>query len=57
MADVRSEQYRKFQEAAREHGADVPEEEFDRALRKVGKAPPARVHKPDDKAKRQKAPK
>ena len=42
------DQLEKFREAAREHGADVPEEEFDRALRKVGKAPPAPAHKPSE---------
>ena len=31
-----SVQLRKFKKAARELGADVPEEDFDRALRKVG---------------------
>lgn len=35
----------RFKEAAREHGADVPEAEFDRALRKVASAPPAPMPK------------
>lgn len=34
-------QSRRFIDAARELGADAPEEEFDRALRKVAAAPPA----------------
>jgi hypothetical protein len=35
------QQSKRFIEAARELGAEVPEEEFDRALRRVGRAPPS----------------
>lgn len=35
-----------FRQAARELGTDESEEAFDRALKKVGSAPPAPVHKP-----------
>lgn len=38
-------QLQRFKEAAREHGADVSEAEFDRALRKVASAPPAPMPK------------
>lgn len=36
----------KFRKAARDLGADVPESEFDRALKKVASAPPAPMPKP-----------
>lgn len=40
-------QRERFMAAARELGADESEEAFDRALRKVGSAPPAPAHKAD----------
>jgi hypothetical protein len=44
---AQSDQVQRFREAARELGADVPEERLNAALRKVATAPPSR----DKKAK------
>lgn len=38
LAGHKAEQHRKFEKAARELGADVPEEQFDEALRRVTRA-------------------
>lgn len=50
-AQPKTDQLAKFKEAARNLGADVSEEEFDRALRKVGSAKPAPSRKPSTKKK------
>jgi hypothetical protein len=45
-------QREKFIEAARDLGTDDSEAAFDRALRKIGTAPPAPMHKPKKQPRR-----
>lgn len=40
-------QSEKFKQAARELGADIPEDAFNRALRKIASAPPAPMQATD----------
>jgi hypothetical protein len=51
VEDMRT-QRQKFIDAAREHGASESEEVFERALRKVAKAPPLKAKKAARKTKR-----
>lgn len=48
------EQVERFKEAARELATDESEEAFDRALKKVGSAPPAPIHKTEKTTRKNK---
>jgi hypothetical protein len=50
VSDSKDKQYQKFVAKARELETDESEENFDRVLKKVVKAPPPKDHKRDKKA-------